>query len=428
MSFSTHLPSRRGDSRHVAIVGGGIVGIACAHYLNLQGHRVTVIDKGRVGGGCSHGNCGYVSPSHALPLAEPGAIFSTIKAMLKPNPPLRIRPGLNVPLWKWLWNFSRRCNRSDWVQSGHAIHPLLTASMQLYSELIPSYELDCEWTKQGLLFVYKDAKALQAYAPIDALLRRDFDEPARLMSARELLEFEPALSDDVAGAWYFEHDAHLRPARLVASWRDSLLARGVVFIENQTLESVTESAGEAQSLKLSSQCIEADQFVIATGAWTPQLEKVLRFRVPIQPGKGYSMTMPRPAVCPQTPMILPERKVAVTPWETELRLGSMMEFIGYDSDISKKRLRLLTRAAADYLKSELPDSISETWCGWRPMTYDSTPIIGRCPSFSNVYLACGHNMLGLSMAPATGRMISELIAGEPTSLAAEPYQVERFTA
>lgn len=422
------IASSGGETQHVAVVGGGVVGIACAHYLNLRGYRVTVIDRGRVGGGCSHGNCGYVSPSHALPLAEPGAIFSTLKAMLKSNPPLRIRPGLNVHLWKWLWNFSRRCNETAWIESGHAIHPLLTASMQLYDDLIRDYQLDCEWTKQGLLFVYKNQHAFESYAAVDEMLRRDFNEPARRMSASELLEFEPGLQEDVAGAWYFEHDAHLRPARLVASWRDSLQSRGVTFVENQTLEAIVESAGNAQSLSLSNQQVAADQFVIATGAWTPLLEKMLRFRAPIQPGKGYSITMPRPENCPSTPMILPERKVAVTPWGSELRLGSMMEFIGYDSKISKKRLGLLTRAAADYLKCKLPESFSETWYGWRPMTYDSTPIIGRCPSFSNVYLACGHNMLGLSMAPATGRMIAELVSGDPPSLQAKPYQAERFTA
>ncbi|WP_372723489.1 NAD(P)/FAD-dependent oxidoreductase [Novipirellula sp.] len=422
------IASSAGDPQHVAVVGGGVVGIACAHYLNLRGYRVTVIDRGRIGGGCSHGNCGYVSPSHALPLAEPGAIFSTLKAMLKPNPPLRIRPGLNVPLWKWLWNFSRRCNEADWIESGQAIHPLLTASMQLYGDLIRDYQLDCEWTKQGLLFVYKNQQAFDSYAAVDEMLRRDFNEPARRMSASELLEFEPGLQEDVAGAWYFEHDAHLRPARLVASWRDSLQNRGVTFVENQALEAIVESGGNAQSVSLSNQQVVADQFVIATGAWTPLLEKMLRFRAPIQPGKGYSITMPRPEHCPSTPMILPERKVAVTPWGSELRLGSMMEFIGYDSKISKKRLGLLTQAAADYLKCKLPESFSETWYGWRPMTYDSTPIIGRCPSFSNVYLACGHNMLGLSMAPATGRMIAELVSGDPPSLQAKPYQAERFTA
>ncbi|TWU35871.1 NAD(P)/FAD-dependent oxidoreductase [Novipirellula artificiosorum] len=411
---------------HVAIVGGGVVGIACAHYLNVRGYRVTVVDKNRVGGGCSHGNCGYISPSHALPLAEPGALLKTFKAMLKPNAPLRIRPGLNTQRWKWLLDFARRCNQTNCIESAQAIHPLLTSAMQLYHELIDKHQLKCEWTQQGLLFVYQDRDAWDAYTSTDELLRRDFQEPARKMSAKELLEFEPALRDNVAGAWYFERDAHLRPDRLVASWRDSLRERGVEFLEQQTLTAMHDSGGWVDHVSLSTQQLAADHFVIATGAWTPQLEKMLRLAIPIQPGKGYSITMPRPEVCPNTPMIFPQHKVAVTPWQSELRLGSMMEFIGYDSTINPKRVALLTSVAKQYLKSDFPAEFSETWCGWRPMTYDSTPIIDRCPSFSNVYLAAGHNMLGLSMAPATGRMIGEMIAGEPTHLPAAPYAANRF--
>ncbi len=414
------------NSKHVAVIGGGIIGLASAHFLCERGFRVSIVDQGRIGGGCSHGNCGYVSPSHVLPLAEPGAILSSLKAMLKPNAPFRIRPGFKLSLWNWLWNFSRRCNEADCLASASAIHPLLMHSMKLYEELIPKFGLRCEWKKQGLLFVYRDPAALNAYAPTNDLLTRDFDEPAKRMSNRELIEFEPAIRSDVAGAWYFEHDAHLRPSQLVASWRDSLAVRGVEFIENESLQSFMQSAGDVQSASLSTRRIEADHFVIATGAWTPQLASILKFQIPIQPGKGYSITMPRPEVCPKTPMIFPERRVAVTPWQNELRLGSMMEFIGYDTNISEKRLRLLTRAANEFLKSDLPETFSETWYGWRPMTYDSTPVIGRCPGFKNVFLACGHNMLGLSMAPATGEMVSELISEKSTTLNAGPYRAERF--
>ncbi|TWU45620.1 D-amino acid dehydrogenase small subunit [Novipirellula aureliae] len=414
------------ESRHVVVIGGGVVGIACAHYLNLGGFRVTVVDKSRIGSGCSHGNCGYISPSHALPLAEPGALTKTFKAMLKPNSPMRIRPGLNVSLWKWLLKFSLRCNANDCNQSGRAIHPLLTSAMQLYEELVDSFHLNCEWTRQGLMFVYENQSAFDSYASTDELLRRDFNEPAKRFTKAELLDFEPSLREHVVGAWYFEHDAHLRPDRLLESWRDSLLERGVEFVEQQALTGINEQDGAADRVLLSSQTIDADEFVIATGAWTPQLEKILRYQIPIQPGKGYSVTMPRPQVCPETPMIFPEHKVAVTPWQSELRLGSMMEFIGFDSRIDPKRLRLLTEVARRYLKSELPTEFSETWCGWRPMTYDSTPVIDRCPSFSNVYIAAGHNMLGLSMAPATGKLIGEMISGKPTHLAVEPYRADRF--
>ena len=415
-----------GDGRHTLIIGGGVVGVACAHYLNEAGLRVTVMDRGRIGGGCSHGNCGFVVPSHVLPMAEPGAVRSALKALLKPGGPFRIKPRLDLPLWRWLWRFARRCNRVDMLESGHAIQPLLTSSMKLYDELMQREQLDCEWQQQGLLFVYLNRREFDAYEPVNQLMATEFNEPARRIGGRELVEFEPALKDGLAGAWYFEHDAHLRPDRLLASWRRILEGRGVEFVENCELRGFADTDGSVQSAKTSAEEIEADSFVVATGAWTPQLAATLRCDVPIQPGKGYSITFARPELCPNVPMLFPEHRVGVTPLQDSMRLGSIMEFAGYDERINPKRLELLTRGAAHYLRASLPEARSEQWFGWRPMTHDSTPLIGPCPGFSNVYLATGHNMLGLSMAPATGRLIRELLSGKEAHLDPVPYRVDRF--
>lgn len=415
-----------GDGRHTLIVGGGVVGLACAYYLSESGMRVTVIDKGRVGGACSERNCGLVCPSHVLPLAEPGAIRSGLKAILKPGSAFRIRPRLNPSLWRWLWKFARRCNQADMIQSGHAIQPLLASSMRLYEELVQREALDCEWQKQGLLFVYQHKKQLDAYEPLNEMLTSEFGEPARRFDGQTLYDFEPALKQDLAGAWYFEHDAHLRPERLLSSWRDILQQRNVRFVENCQLRQLEQLEGTATVARTSGESIDADMFVVATGAWTPQLADILQCRVPIEPGKGYSLMVPRPTHCPKVPMIFPEHRVAVTPLETGIRLGSIMEFAGYDDRIRSARLRILTEGAAHYLRDPIPQATSEPWYGWRPMTHDSTPVIGPCPGFSNVFLATGHNMLGLSMAPATGRLISELITRSDPHIAPEPYSVNRF--
>ncbi|MCH7726953.1 MAG: FAD-dependent oxidoreductase [Planctomycetes bacterium] len=415
-----------GAGRHSLIIGGGVVGIGCAHFLNKAGFRVTVIDKGKIGRGCSHGNCGFVCPSHVLPLAEPGAIRSTLKAMLKPGGAFRIRPRFDLSLWRWLFKFARRCNQTDMLQSAHAIQPLLASSMQLYEDLVECDGLDCEWQKRGLLFVYQSQKAFDAYEPVNDLLTSEFNEPARRINGKELSEFEPALKDGLPGAWYFEHDAHLRPDRLLASWRSLLEKRGVRFVEDCQLLDLEAANDAVVSARTSGESIEADSFVIATGAWTPQLARILRCRIPIEPGKGYSITLPRPASCPRIPMLLPEHRVGVTPLETGMRLGSIMEFAGYDDRIRPKRLRLLTRGASHYLREPLPEQVQEKWFGWRPMTYDSTPVIGLCPAFSNVWLATGHNMLGLSMAPATGRLVCELITGVAPHVAPSPYSPNRF--
>ena len=172
--------------------------------------------------------------------------------------------------------------------------------------------------------------------------------------------------------------------------------------------------------------LQADVFVVASGAWTPMLREHLGCTVPIQPGKGYSITMPRPKICPQIPLIFPEHRVAVTPMNSGYRLGSIMEFAGYDESIKPQRLQLLRSGAEQYLLEPYCEPELETWYGWRPMTYDSLPVIDASPKWGNVWIAAGHNMLGLSMAPVTGRLIKELINGEPTHLDVAPYSVTRF--
>ena len=416
------------NQKRVLVVGGGIIGIAAAHYLSRDGHRVTVMDRGQIGGACSKGNCGLVCPSHVLPLAEPGMAKQTIRALLDPNGALKIRPRLDRAFWRWLWNFWRRCNERDMMQSGRAIQPLLASSMSLYQQLVSEDRLECEWQKQGLLFVYQTAAAFESYSSTNQLLADRFNEPAQRLAPQQLADFAPTLKQGLAGGWYFEHDAHLRPDRLIASWKLQLERSGVVFLEHTSLRGIDEGAEAVTATDEAGQSYSQDAVVIATGAWTPRLAEILRFRVPIEPGKGYSITVPRPSDSPRVPMIFPEHRVAVTPMDSAMRIGSIMEFAGYDETINPRRLRLLTDGVSHYLRQPLPQPISDQWYGWRPMTYDSKPVIGRCPGFQQVYLATGHNMLGLSMAPATGRLVSELVSEHRPHVDPEPYRAERFVS
>ena len=416
-----------GHEQHVLVIGGGVIGVSCAYYLNRAGYQVTVIDQGKIGNECSKGNCGLVCPSHVLPLAEPGAIRTAATAMFKTNGPFRITPRFDRALWRWLARFAKRCNVGDMLESARAIQPLLSSSMKLYRDLVANEQISCEWHKRGLLFPYKNQQALDAYDPTNRLLADNFNEPARKLNNEELQEFEPTLDPNLSGAWYFEHDAQLRPDRLIAAWQSLLERRGVQFVEQRSLQAFDKNRSTVEFAIASHERFEADTFVVATGARTPKLASILGLAIPIEPGKGYSITFPRPTQCPTYPMIFPERRVAVTPMETGLRLGSMMEFVGYDESIRPQRLRLLTAAAAEYLPDlKFDETWPEKWFGWRPMTYDSTPIIGKCPGFDNVYLATGHNMLGLSMAPATGKLITELISGCDPHIPPLPYAVERF--
>ncbi|MFN3191008.1 MAG: NAD(P)/FAD-dependent oxidoreductase [Aureliella sp.] len=410
----------------IIIVGGGIIGVSSAWYLRRSGWDVTVIDRSSIGAACSGGNCGLVCPSHVLPLTEPGAFKEAAKALVSPGSPFRISPRLDPSLWSWLWNFAKRCNQSEMVQNAHAIQALLTSGMLEYQKLVGDDGVDCEWQERGLMFAYQSERALDGYEKTNTLLAERFNEPARRLTATEAIELEPALKTEIAGAWYYEHDAHLRPDKLISSMRSSLEEDGVEFIENCELKAIVGDGSQATRISTTHSPLDADTFLFASGAWTPLLHDHLGCTVPIQPGKGYSITMPRPAACPKIPMIFPEHRVAVTPMVSGYRLGSIMEFAGYDTSIKPERLQLLRDGAEPYLHEPLCEPELSTWYGWRPMTYDSVPVIDRSPKWNNCWVATGHNMLGLSMAPSTGRLVDELISERDPHLDPEPYRLSRF--
>jgi D-amino-acid dehydrogenase len=411
----------------VVVVGGGVIGASCAYYLARAGWSVTVLDRGDFGKGCSHGNCGFVCPSHVLPLTVPGAVRATLKALLSRNAPFVIRlPRLDRTLLSWLAQFARRCNVRDMMEAGRALQALLFSSRSLYDTLMKEEPFDCEWEARGMLVVFLHQKAMEHHAETDRLLRESFDMGAERYDGDRLLELEPALKPGLAGGWLYKSDAHLRPDRLMASWRRVLEVRGVTIRERCEMTGLVREDGRARAVVTGQGEVPADAFVIATGAWTPLLAEALGWRVPIQPGKGYSITMPRPTTCPRRPLIFDEHRVAVTPWASGYRLGSTMEFAGYDTSLDPRRLQLLRDGAQPYLHEPYCEPVLEEWYGWRPMTSDSKPIIGPCPALANVLLAAGHNMIGVATATATGKLVAELLGGDRPHIDPAPFAATRF--
>ncbi|SFI47755.1 D-amino-acid dehydrogenase [Planctomicrobium piriforme] len=411
----------------MVVVGGGVVGAACAHYLAVAGAPVLLIDKGDFGQGCSHGNCGYVSPSHILPLCRPGAVSSALRTFFRRNSPFQMRFRLDPAFWSWMWQFARRCNQIDMLQAGHARHSLLQSSRQLFDELLSEKVLeDIDWEAKGLLFVHQTRSHFEHYGETNELLTKEFGVGATPIREAELLEMEPALKPGVAGAWLYDCDAHLRSDKLMEAWQKRLVHDGVSIRENCELISLEEGDGAISAVNTTAGRIEVDQVVVATGAWTRLLSRQLRARIPIEPGKGYSITMRRPALCPTYPMIFEEHRVAVTPFASGYRIGSTMEFAGFDPTLRRDRLSLLTDAAAKYLHEPMAEPVLESWYGWRPMSCDGVPLIGRVPSFRNAWMAAGHSMLGVSMSTGTGKLISELVTGKHPHIDPHPYRVDRF--
>lgn len=408
------------------IAGSGIIGLACAHYLAKAGTRVTVIDRGRIAGECSYANCGYICPSHVLPLTEPGAVSMAIKSLFKRNAAFRVKPRFSPALWYWMFQFAIRCRHEPMLEAGRHLKAILDASMDEYKTLMQEEKLDCGWKENGLLYVLQSERGMNEFAETDRLLTEEFGVTARRIAGDDLPSLDPALKPGLAGAFLYEGDTSVRPDRLNAEWRSLLESNGVTFLENCELRGISKSGDRIQNLRTSHGDMEADAYVIALGASVSRWQQDLECRIPVQPGKGYSVTMRRPDPCPKYPMLLPEHRVGVSPFDDGYRLGSMMEFAGFDRSVSPARIQQLKDSAKPYLVTPFVEGEEERWFGWRPMTWDSLPIIGRVPKLENAWLATGHNMLGLSLATSTGRLIAELVRGESPHIDPMPYSPVRF--
>ena len=412
----------------VIIVGGGVIGAMSAYYLQRSGRQVTIIDQGSFAGACSQGNCGYISPSHVRPLAVPGALSSTLWTLLERNSPLKVKPSYLLKNMSWFMRFARQCNETDMNHNSAGIHTLLQASKTLYEKLVTEESIQCEWDSHGLLFVYHTQKGFEHHAKINQILADEYGVGAERWDRETLLQKEPTLNPDaVSGAYRHECDAQVRPETLLRGMRQVLERCGVKIIEQCTFDGFAHENGTVKGIRTSRGEMDASAVVLAMGAWTPKHNAELGAKVPIVPGKGYSVTMPRPEQCPTYPMLFEEHRVAISPFASGLRIGSTMQFAGYDTSTDPKRLEILYNAAKLYLPTVNTKTVQQEWWGWRPMVPDGKPIIDRTPRFKNVVVAAGHGMLGLSMGTGTGRLVSELVNEEAPTIDAKHYALGRFS-
>ncbi len=408
------------------IVGGGIIGIACAHYLAEAGHAVTVVDRATIGSGSSRGNLGFICPSRVLPMNEPSAIREGLASLFNRRAAFRVKPQLRLDLYRWMAEFARRCTHGRMIEAGRDLQPLLALSMQEYLELFEVLPSDTEWKHSGLAFAFRSQAALDGFVETDTLLTDTYGITASRIEAADLPAFDPALRDDLAGAFIYRGDGFVRPESLIQAWQSHLTDQGVEFWEDCPVADVHTENARVVGLDTVRGELKADHYVFATGAWSPEFGSQLGCRIPIEPGKGYSVTMNRPSVCPTHPMLFPEHHIAMSPYADGYRIGSMMEFVGYDTSIPEHRITQLTESAAHYLKEPTGSETFETWYGWRPMTWDSLPIIGRSPGLDNAVLATGHNMLGIALAAGTGRLISDLVSERPSGIDISAFSANRF--
>lgn len=414
------------ERQSVLIIGGGIIGIACAHYLVEADYDVTIVEAGDMAAACSHGNCGYICPSHALPLAAPGALREGVASLFQPKSAFRIKPRVEAGFIKWMWQFARHCTTSIMLSNGRGLHGFLQSSMEEYRQLLDGNIPEAEWKQTGLLYAFESAKGMDGFARTARLLEREFGVPSQQMDGEALASFDASLKPGLAGGFHFPDDASVRPDGLTKGWIQLIKDKGVTILENTPVDGIERRGNHITAIAAGDEQISADHYVLATGAISGALAELIGEYLPIEPGKGYSITMERPEYSPELPMLFPEHHVGLSPFETGFRAGSMMEFVGFDSSIPAFRTAQLRDAAAHYLQGDLPPTNIEQWYGWRPMTWDSLPIIGKFDGLTNLCCATGHNMLGMSLAPATGRLVAEIISGDAPHIDPAPFSPMRF--
>ena len=412
------------DRSDVVIIGGGVIGLACALALIEQGRSVRVVDAGRVGGGSSHGNCGTITPSHAAPLAAPGSVAKALRWMLTPDAPFYLKPRFDPALWGWMLRFARHSTRSHWRRAAEIRLQILQAARDALPEWVERYGLDCEYDPAGVDYVFRTEKDLQDFGDELALLD-DIGVAYERVDGAAYVRDEPALRDGVVQVVRFPGDARLRPNLYVAGLTRAVRERGGTIVEECEVTAIEAGDGGVVASGPDGQFRGRD-LIVATGAWSGRLARRLRLRIPVQPGKGYSITYSRPSLVPRRPLVLHERSVCVSSWDSGYRLGSTMEFSGYDSTLNRRRLDALERGAAEYLHEPVGPVKEEEWYGWRPLSVDDLPLLGRAPGHRHLWLATGHGMLGVSMSTATGRLMSELVCGLDPHLDPAPFDPARF--
>ena len=396
----------------INIIGGGIIGLFAAYYLQEEGHEIHLFDKGDMLDGCSFGNAGMITPSHFVPLAAPGVVAQGIRWMFSVSSPFYVKPRMDMDLVQWLWRFYRSCNKK---QAEAAMPVLLDFNLEgkkMYRAFYEKTGVDFKLEERGILMLYKSAKKEKEERAVGEKAAA-LGVETKFLDKNKVNEFETGTEVNALGGVFWPCDAHLYPNILMRHLLNLLKNNGAQFYSRKSVTDFETNGNKVAAIICGNEKYTADVTIVATGSWSGILLKKLGVKLLIQDGKGYSITLPKPTERPNYATIFSEAKVAVTPMGDDLRFGGTLELGGLNSSVNKKRIKGILNSIPQYypnLKVEMP-SEKNVWRGFRPCSPDGLPYIGRLKKYDNLILATGHAMMGLSLGPVTGLMVKNIICG-----------------
>ena len=411
------------------VIGGGIIGLSSALYLQESGWEVTVLDKEDFLNNCSYGNCGYVCPSHFIPLATPGIVKQGLKWMWNSKSPFYVQPRLNWPLISWGIKFMRSANAEKVEAAARPLRDIALISQREYETWIGRPGFDFSYEHKGLLEIFQTPeKAEHARHTVEKAHELGLTD-TKLLDYDAMQRMEPHTKINGIGAILFNCDAHLYPNKLMSALIAQLKQKGVQLLTGEEAIRFEKQGNRLTKVITAKNGYEADAVVIATGSWSREVAALLDLPLPLMPGRGYSVTLENSPYHLNYPAILVEGRAAITPMDgNKIRFGGTMEITSTKTPPRMNRVQGILDAVKRFFPEfdvPLPPA-DKIWYGYRPCSADGLPFIGRTKKWNNTVVATGHSMLGLSLGPGTGKLVSELVNRQPASMDLAPFEVERF--
>jgi D-amino-acid dehydrogenase len=415
--------------KNVIVIGGGIIGLSSAYYLQQTGHQVTVLDKSDFMDNCSYGNCGYVCPSHFIPLATPGIVRQGLKWMLNSQSPFYVQPRISRSLIDWGLKFIKSATKEHVERSAAPLKDIALLSQHEYEQnWFRRPDLEFAYQHKGLLEIFQTAAAAE-HARHTVEKAHELGLEVELLNDAELQAKEPHTRINGLGAIFFHCDAHLYPDKLMKGLIRILVGSGVQLLPHEEVRRFETEKGAIKKVVTSLHSFEADTVVLAAGSWSREIAAQLDTRLPLIPGRGYSLTLEDSPHRVNYPAILVEGRTAITPMDgNKIRFGGTMEVTSTRTPPRYQRVQGILNAVKTFFPEfDIPMPAREKiWYGYRPCSADGLPYIGRIKKYDNVVIATGHSMLGLSLGAGTGKLVSELVNEQTPSIDLSPFAVERF--